>query len=668
MARHEHIIPDVLIPPDDICVPLYLPHDLDYISIFLRQIRQLELDRMYQRDENKSALIVREQWRERTINPLIDALADGTPCGGGDDGIQCFDVPTTNVAFEFYPNDPYTDTNNDNGTTILSGLRWVYYGAVGIADLPFAGEQIEAVLSNITGYFPSDAFLFPDVTDSWLNPIDRLGDLVEALTNFFFPYVKFTCDGAVEVEIDLVKVPFGCAAIIIPDLDLSFDTVKETIIEFIDNDGDVPNFWRIVELNRDLVSVPPELDVIEKQEITFDSEGEHTIHIIFVPRLNDEIPFLNPFGGIRKIEVCGGNLVNPETGEPITPIDYGDPINIKDGVITVSTVTDICNGVICAMEKAASRFLSGQAGNVVGGVTIGTDGDIVIDSGGGVGGIGASHNGGSSAVISGLYEMFDQFETWKDAVVSATMTASQFKLYAKAKYKFSGDIDTAIDNLLAEFTTTSIWYTAFSNGTEYLYCSGATKQNIVAWILDNTPVADTDNQIEIINALDSEQIDDWYNSGTDIPLTDYLGFECYIREPIVAVRDAASYLADETIVKTGTNWVFSGNRYIKLTVTGKFISETLQREHDIFYQNNLATETITLNKAGWELIASPLPPGRFLYPATNPPYNENGNYEWVVIVDSNDFGNFTWVCGNYANNADVVGEMTITLTDLGAVT
>jgi len=76
----EHKIPDTLNPTGDIVVPLFIPHDPQFVSLLLGAIATLESVEYYQRDPNyddENAQEVVTQWRERTITPLIDAIASG---------------------------------------------------------------------------------------------------------------------------------------------------------------------------------------------------------------------------------------------------------------------------------------------------------------------------------------------------------------------------------------------------------------------------------------------------------------------------------------------------------------------------------------------------------------------------------------------------------------
>jgi len=78
---YDHKLPSVLNPSGDIIVPLFIPHDPNYISLLLGALSTLEQVEYYQRDPNyddENAQIVAEQWQNRTITPLVDAIASGS--------------------------------------------------------------------------------------------------------------------------------------------------------------------------------------------------------------------------------------------------------------------------------------------------------------------------------------------------------------------------------------------------------------------------------------------------------------------------------------------------------------------------------------------------------------------------------------------------------------
>ena len=77
MAKFGHKLPDVLVPDDDICIMVSVPNHPDYIALFVRAVRMLETQRMYERDETfEGAKIVAGQWRDRTVTPLIQTIVE----------------------------------------------------------------------------------------------------------------------------------------------------------------------------------------------------------------------------------------------------------------------------------------------------------------------------------------------------------------------------------------------------------------------------------------------------------------------------------------------------------------------------------------------------------------------------------------------------------------
>lgn len=108
MARFEHKLPAILEPVGDICVNVTIPAHPDYVALFIRAVRMLETNRLYERDENLSAKTVVNQWRQRTITPLIEALASGTGmCDASGDG--CLAYPPFASFISYSPQNPYTD-------------------------------------------------------------------------------------------------------------------------------------------------------------------------------------------------------------------------------------------------------------------------------------------------------------------------------------------------------------------------------------------------------------------------------------------------------------------------------------------------------------------------------------------------------------------------------
>src|SRR5215213_6486516 len=122
MGKFEANLPAVLNPDGDICVQVSIPNHPDYVKLFVRAIRMLEVNRMYERDEGLSAKIVCEQWRDRTVNPLIETLASGLGCG--DELADCISYPAYAGWIHYFPDNPYTVDPTPAGYLLPAWYRW----------------------------------------------------------------------------------------------------------------------------------------------------------------------------------------------------------------------------------------------------------------------------------------------------------------------------------------------------------------------------------------------------------------------------------------------------------------------------------------------------------------------------------------------------------------
>lgn len=82
-----HKIPTDLAPAGTICVPVLLPHDEEWVALFIGAIRQLEKEAYYGYgiDLVPDVKTLVNTFRDLTITPLIDSLEDMDDlCVGGD--------------------------------------------------------------------------------------------------------------------------------------------------------------------------------------------------------------------------------------------------------------------------------------------------------------------------------------------------------------------------------------------------------------------------------------------------------------------------------------------------------------------------------------------------------------------------------------------------------
>lgn len=97
ISKSKHPLPSPLIPVGDICYPLYIPDDDNYRNLVLGAIRALTEDDYYREVSYNLTDVqtVTEQWRTRTLTPLVQAISDNDGCGVSNMSIVQYGVTRT---------------------------------------------------------------------------------------------------------------------------------------------------------------------------------------------------------------------------------------------------------------------------------------------------------------------------------------------------------------------------------------------------------------------------------------------------------------------------------------------------------------------------------------------------------------------------------------------
>jgi hypothetical protein len=268
MAKFGANLPSVLNPLGDICVQVTIPAHPDYIKLFLRAIRMLEVNRMYARDADLSAKVVVEQWRNRTITPLIEALANETSNCQDLDG-ECLSYPPFASFVSYFPQNPFTEPD-----LIPDGFEqppFFVNGKDNAHDLP--NYQRGDVLLDFGSI---------NIEPSW--DLDKT------------PRIELCLTGSGVVELHFLNIVQGGIAIVSVDNPVDLGDILAGIIA-----GGIDS----IDLNQDIISLPPETveEIVIEKEIA--TEGDHTVYIYFVPTVNDSLIPLSFGGGLREISLCG---------------------------------------------------------------------------------------------------------------------------------------------------------------------------------------------------------------------------------------------------------------------------------------------------------------------------------------------------------------------------
>lgn len=245
---------------------------------------------------------------------------------------ECFEYPTYAAFMSYSPTSPYLQPDE-----IPDGYEsppFLVNGENGV-DLPNY-EHFDVIV-------PLDAITL-DV--DWFETID--GQL---------PTIKVMVQGEGKAYIKMLTIAAGGVAVITVDNPPDILDIIGGIVTGSDN---------IIDLNQDLVSLPPET----AQELIFELDivgtGLHTIYIVFLPIIDDSLIPIRFGGGFRGVQLC--NFVEqPEMG--LTAIRFQD-CNLEQLIEGEwSVVTGWENWLDCIPESVTDiRYQDGILQKLIDGV------------------------------------------------------------------------------------------------------------------------------------------------------------------------------------------------------------------------------------------------------------------------------------------------------------
>lgn len=221
--------------------------DRKFLPYIIGALSALEQPQTYEIDDPTSSII-------EARNLITKFVAQQDDCGE-----TCLEYPPSSSIVGWAPGNPYTQPD---------------YIPDGYIAPPFMVIEESTPAALLTGLAAGD------VVSGWLSLPVTTPALGEGLARF-----RVTVSGIGTVELHLLAIPAGGAALVVDDDDITTATT--------------------IDLNKDLVAVPPETDTVIIHERKFTTEGEHHIDVSFLPQFNDSEIFLGYGGGIRKLELCG---------------------------------------------------------------------------------------------------------------------------------------------------------------------------------------------------------------------------------------------------------------------------------------------------------------------------------------------------------------------------
>lgn len=236
-----------------------------------------------------------------------------------EDESECFEFLPSAAFVKFYPDNPYIEGDNQAGWWREAWFQWSDFFSL-FPD--FAADWLAGAVGGFVGY---------QNTDVLCNIASLAYPTWQAFFNAggVFPKIEIKFSGKGQVNISMLSFPLGGKAII------SLDD-EPNIVDILTGGILDPDMF-MIELDRDIVSFPPQEYPLLVIPVDVAELGNHTIYINFIPVVNDETTFLKFGGGIRSVEFCG---FAEETEVGIEQVIWdGCALKVVQGGITTQVVT-----------------------------------------------------------------------------------------------------------------------------------------------------------------------------------------------------------------------------------------------------------------------------------------------------------------------------------------
>lgn len=272
----------LIVDPPTRCVSIDIPDDPNHIAAFWGTLQSLAYWFSWERDDNKTGLAASTVWA-RTLQAAHTRFHSGNPCGN-EITEDCVELAPHHPAIEWQPTNPFLDPFETP-----SGYLAAPFSVVNL-DLPgFLGDLADFLgidLAYLAGLQNGDV-----ITTLLSIPSNPLEVLINGLPRFLI-----RVNGTGTVSFNLINLPLGGQAAIGKDVFIDIPGLLTGVIG-----GGVV----IVDLNRDIISIPPETSTIIGYAVEFDTPGPHFIEVAFIPAINDSGTPITYGGGLRNVTLCG---------------------------------------------------------------------------------------------------------------------------------------------------------------------------------------------------------------------------------------------------------------------------------------------------------------------------------------------------------------------------
>lgn len=189
--------------------------------------------------------------------------------------------------------------------------------------------------------------------DDVIVPLDAItldGDWFETLAGQL-PTIEIGVNGAGTALVKMLSIAQGGLAVVTLD---SPPNLLDIII------GVVTGAENIVDLNQDLVSLPPETAIELDFPVQIETGGAHTIYVVFLPILDDSFIPVRFGGGFRGVNLCDFAEWPAMSCE-----DIEDCLETSPTIEAINTeITNVSNSVTIVEDELAEIEDCGCGGNV----------------------------------------------------------------------------------------------------------------------------------------------------------------------------------------------------------------------------------------------------------------------------------------------------------------
>lgn len=297
-----------------VCKPIFVPNIKGLWETLYGQIAELTHQSYWKQSGTMTPQQAAHLWKRALAMTDLDKFCTEPEPN------DCIAYLPSAPFIDYAPSNPYYDTDIPSGYllqpfTVFSEIlpSWIpdFIEDWGVSQLGFTGYEDTDVLSL-----------------AWSFPI--LADWYSLLTQGL-PRIVINVQGEGTVELHLLNVPLGGACLITVDVELN----PLDIINGFFNEDII-----LIETNRDLTAVPPEIYPINIVEVPVSGIGNHRIYVTFLPALNDEVFLPVRFGGgLRSVVLCG-----------VTPVGE---VGLMDCVDVVNCIENLENDRLRVIRTGA---------------------------------------------------------------------------------------------------------------------------------------------------------------------------------------------------------------------------------------------------------------------------------------------------------------------------